>query len=314
MKGYFSTIAKLSGIQGLDKHPKSQEGSPSKRHEGGVEPLEHQTSIMVSSAGFINETSNSIAGPHREEINTAAMQQNHQKVNEPKDMSVRDFKGHTITVENPDIETHRDTVSSENRNTVVANSKTEQEFVALEQDMDQSVLFSEPVTYRVKSAQNTDQTDIHTDAEEANATATESSQILENKEYFSRTSKILSRADVNTAEVKTRVLLDVQEWVAGSPLVTTPEESSLHETEFKLDTMQYTSADKMPMPDQGIADRIATHTAAIEQNFELSIGTISVIVDTAEEPQRPVTPVQPQNRGIKQQSEPRFSRLSRSYL
>lgn len=314
MNSYFSTIAKLSGIQGLDKRAKSQGGSPSKRHEGGVAPLEHETSIMVSSAGFINETSNSISGPQREEINNAAMRQNHQEADEPKDRSIRNFAGHTITAKNPDIETHRATISSENRTAADTNGKTSQEYIAQEQDIDQPALFSSPATYRVKSSQNTNPIGIHTDSGEANAIATETLQIFGNKEYFSRTSEILARGEADTAVVKTRVLQDVQEWVAASPLETAPEESILHEPGFMLDTMQYTTADKMPKSDQGMADRAATQTAAIEQNFELSIGTISIIVDAAEEAQRPVTPVQPQGRGVKRQNEPRFSRLNRSYL
>lgn len=314
MKSYFSTIARLSGIQGLDKHAESQAFRPGKRHEAGVAPLEHETSIMVSSAGFKNETSNPIAGQHREEIKNAAKRQNHHEANIPKDMSIRDFAGHTVTMENADIETHRDTVSSKNGTAADANGKTAQASVAQEQDMDEPASISKPVTNRAKSAQNTDPADIHTDTETANTAAIESLQVIDKTVYFSRTSEIMARGEADTSVVKTRVLQDVQEWVAGSPLAPTPAESTPHETGLMPDSIRYTTADRMPVPDQGLAEKAATHMAAIEQNFELSIGTISVIVDSGAEPQRPVTPVQQQSRGVKQQNEPRISRLDRHYL
>jgi hypothetical protein len=319
MKSYFSTIARLSGIQGLDRHAESQAFRPGKRHEVGVAPLEQETSIMVSSAGAKNETPNSIAGAQREEMNHAAMRQNHPEANAAKELSIRDFSAHAVTSDNPDIETHRDAVStknvsSQNATAADANGKTAQEYVARKQDIDQPALFGEPATRRAKSAQNAELTAIHTDTEAANSAVIEPLHTQNNIEYFSRTSEILTRGEADAAVVKTRVLQDVQEWVAASPFATMPAETKPHETGFMPDSMHYTAADKMPMPEQGLADKAATHTAAIEQNFELSIGTISVIVDAGEEPQRPLTPVPQQSRGVKQQNEPRFSRLDRSYL
>jgi hypothetical protein len=145
------------------------------------------------------------------------------------------------------------------------------------------------------------------------------------KVFFEMTSKIIEGRPAEPDEVRNIVLREVQEWVGAEPdevaldvEVQLGDEERLHtEQPRPLRVIaQETNAAKLVaerQPDQIINGE--TERQAVEENFELSIGTISVTIEGSERPQEknesPPHREQVQNAGTHR---PAYSRLDRSYL
>jgi hypothetical protein len=128
-------------------------------------------------------------------------------------------------------------------------------------------------------------------------------------EFFARTAEIVESGAPATQDRQTIVLREVHEWVASSPGTTSAErDESAAGSEFVQPkprplavSREYVEEDSPGQP------------RPVEQSFELSIGTISVIVEKPEKPLLPDPPV-PKPANAAREPEPRFSRLGRSYL
>ncbi len=134
--------------------------------------------------------------------------------------------------------------------------------------------------------------------------------VIESKQFFARTAAILGHEETVTPELQAIVLREVQEWVAAAPLEPPPAQAAprTRATEVKVARPHapgvVTIRESAPPPEQA---------QPIEQNFDLSIGTINVTIEESEKPRLP----EPRTRQADQTArddESRFSRLSRSYL
>ena len=143
--------------------------------------------------------------------------------------------------------------------------------------------------------------------------------------YFARTAELVAGRDADPAALQTIVFREVQEWVAAGQ--DTSRDAAVLESASARDVRP---ADEIPLadPPEAGAVRIAARRgvnrsgeAAVtpplqieEQRFELSIGTISVVVE-GDQPVTPRPAVPPRaGRDSQPNTPPRSSRLSRHYL
>ena len=132
------------------------------------------------------------------------------------------------------------------------------------------------------------------------------------KEYFAKTAEIIERGDAPAAEIHQILLREVQQWAADPP---EPEISELvvEKAEPQI-TKQIVSPhleQTQLIEEQNVSEHKETSDLA-EQTFELSIGTINVVIED-EKPKQPEEP-RANIRNATQQPAREFSRLSRHYL
>ena len=142
------------------------------------------------------------------------------------------------------------------------------------------------------------------------------------KKFFEKTVEIVEGQTAEPAEVHTILLREVQEWIAAG-------QTALDEVndvaDFAAEPIPDTSlpSEREPGVVRIIEGRRAKATPELvqevsmtnfsEQNFELSIGSISVVVEGDERPPAP-TPVQVAPQPAARETPRRTSRLSRHYL
>jgi hypothetical protein len=143
------------------------------------------------------------------------------------------------------------------------------------------------------------------------------------KKFFEKTVEIVEGQTARPVEVQTILLREVQEWIAAGQ--TTPEDV----TSDVADSAAESLADA-PLPSERepgvvriVEGRRANPTPELvqevsptdfsEQNFELSIGSISVVVEGDERP-TPPAPAQVAAQPAARETPQRTSRLSRHYL
>jgi hypothetical protein len=143
------------------------------------------------------------------------------------------------------------------------------------------------------------------------------------KKFFEKTVEIVEGQTAEPAEVHTILLREVQEWIAAGQ--TAPDEVMAGVTDFAAEPMPETSlpSEREPGVVRIVEGRRAKAAPELvqevsmtdfrEQNFELSIGSISVVVEGDERPPAPA-PVQVAAQPAARETSRRTSRLSRHYL
>lgn len=135
-----------------------------------------------------------------------------------------------------------------------------------------------------------------------------------NKDYFIKTAEIIERGDAPAAEIHQILLREVQQWAADSPT-----ESEISEGVVEQTGPQITKRIVSPHLEQtqligepNVGERRETSDLA-EQTFELSIGTINVVIED-EKTKQPEPAPRANIQNNTQQPRREFSRLSRHYL
>ena len=143
------------------------------------------------------------------------------------------------------------------------------------------------------------------------------------KKFFEKTVEIVEGQAVEPAEVHTILLREVQEWIAAGQ--TAPHEVIAGVADFAAEPIPDTSLPSEREPGvvrivEGRRTKAAPElvqevsmTNFSEQNFELSIGSISVVVEGDERPPAPA-PMQVAAQPAARETPRRTSRLSRHYL
>jgi hypothetical protein len=140
------------------------------------------------------------------------------------------------------------------------------------------------------------------------------------KKFFEKTVEIVEGQTARPAEVHTILLREVQEWIAaGQPA---PDEVSADVADSAAEPLTDSSlpSERQPGVVEGrrakaapqLVQEVST-TDFSEQNFELSIGSISVVVEGDERPPA-LTPAQVAAQPAARETPRRTSRLSRHYL
>ncbi len=134
------------------------------------------------------------------------------------------------------------------------------------------------------------------------------------KDYFIKTAEIIERGNAEPAEIHQILLREVQQWAADSPNESGISEVVVERPEPKI-TKQIVSPhfeQTQLIGEQNVSERKETSGLA-EQTFELSIGTINVVIED-EKPKQPEPAPRPTNQNAAQPAKREFSRLSRHYL
>lgn len=139
--------------------------------------------------------------------------------------------------------------------------------------------------------------------------------VLSQPEYFKKTAANLEAGTADKAEIQQILLQEIYEWTSGVPAVPQAKKNEIRElNEVRVIAAQPSEA-TIFFEEKEAAQKAAQNPIPLkEQNFELSIGNISI---TVEEPPPPVQNTTVQNTvGDKRTTvAPReFSRLSRYYL
>ncbi len=150
-----------------------------------------------------------------------------------------------------------------------------------------------------------------------------SSAVINSKttEYFSRTAAILEMGGAAKEDIESKVLQDVQEWIAAANQASeTANEKPVSEEAVAVTQARSAQTHAMVRAREEIASERAAGTRPLEQSFSLSIGTISVILDTPQTPSPPAPsappaiPAQQGGNGPVRDPVSRFSRMNRSFI
>jgi hypothetical protein len=134
------------------------------------------------------------------------------------------------------------------------------------------------------------------------------------KEFFTRTVELLTGEGTAAADSQAILLREVQEWVAASPIEppVAPAAPAMRDMARAGPVSPSRAAEATVIRENRPAEESARQQP-LEQRFELSIGTIDVIIEEAEKP-RATEPRPARAEKVAPAEERRFSRLSRGYL
>jgi hypothetical protein len=135
------------------------------------------------------------------------------------------------------------------------------------------------------------------------------------KGYFARTVPIIDKGEPGTPDVQKIVFHDVLEWVAASPFDAGTQQPHCE----NITAVLLSDAAQSRVPGdvkvrENAQNKRPEQAGLKERNFDLSIGTISVVIEEPPRPHQPEPPVHHNGTAAARASEPRYSRLNRSYL
>ena len=138
----------------------------------------------------------------------------------------------------------------------------------------------------------------------------------ETKKYFSKTAGIIERGDTEAAEVQKILFQEVQQWVADSPAALDMAEKGLDETILTNEAAQARPREVAAVRESERAEKAerAKRPQVAEQTFDLSIGTISVVIEESEKSPRPEPPAAAGSQNVTRETKREYSRLSRHYI
>jgi len=137
------------------------------------------------------------------------------------------------------------------------------------------------------------------------------------QDYFTHTAEIIGGREAEPEEVQTILLHEIQEWVVGIdvPAESAPEEIEIHSVLQQEEPEPGVVRIGRKRSSESIVEEPRIQSPGIEeQSFDLSIGTINVVIEG--EDKSPVSvPAPPSPSGqSKEETGNRFSRLKRSFL
>jgi hypothetical protein len=147
------------------------------------------------------------------------------------------------------------------------------------------------------------------------------------KHYFTRTAEIIGGRVDEPVEVQTILLREIQEWAAAGTAAEAAEgtaaDKSVESVAFSSETIETKEVVRKTEPEAGVVRiggkrlpaSVPQEVSRIdEQSFDLSIGTISVVIEGDERPPQPVPAPRADNRQQGHDTGRRPSRLGRNYL
>jgi hypothetical protein len=147
------------------------------------------------------------------------------------------------------------------------------------------------------------------------------------KHYFTRTAEIIGGRVDEPVEVQTILLREIQEWAAAGTASEAAEgtaaDKSVESVAFSSETIETKEVVRKTEPEAGVVRiggkrlpaSVPQEVSRIdEQSFDLSIGTISVVIEGDERPPQPAPAPRADNRQQGHDTGRRPSRLGRNYL
>ena len=301
MSGYFSRIARQGGarIAGAGgPRPKA----PTANTESHFLPIDHEETVMVLPRASSGVPASKLAQPNAVEDHTRA-----QKV----------AKQSTSAIE-PATEI---SPAEAKRPTLLEPIREEVKLIEPEATWDFSHVPPSP-TPEGKKIETLKQIESAKEISARPRTAETPPEKSTEKKFFERTVEIVEGQTAEPAEVHTILLREVQEWIAAGQ--TAPDEVTAGVADFAAEPIPDTSlpserepgvvriAERRAKPSPELVQEVSM-TDFREQNFELSIGSISVVVEADERPPAPA-PAPLAAQPAARETPRTMPRLSRHYL
>jgi hypothetical protein len=180
----------------------------------------------------------------------------------------------------------------------------------------------DPVVYTPEQ-RRTDRTELAIqpgdDPGRSKATVTVSPEPLEETRFFVRTAEIIEKGgDVAPQDIGSILMQEVREWVSAEPETEVGEKPQPLTPEIRVikEASQIEREPGVRVIGEKTAQEFPRETAALEeQSFELSIGSISVVIEGDENPPAPVRTIQNNPGPSREPAAKRsYSRFGRNYL
>jgi hypothetical protein len=329
MKGYLSRIASQSGLRFSSKGAVAPRREKEPQAGLGPEPLEREETVNVpppaesnrSTAGALKRGRTS--GRHAPE--NVALKPDRKKAMaksgpEPvlapaaPEMTASPVGGETILVTpEPESSPQKQVISSNQSPASTAAGSAPAELV-------ESVM--------VEPAALTDQHQKQaSNPSRAVSSEPEASKKQPEKRYFTKTAEIIGGRVDDPVEVQTILLREVQEWAAAGAASEAAEgaaaDKSVESVAISSQAIETKEVVRIPEPEAGVvrigekrlAASVPQEASRIdEQRFDLSIGTISVVIEGDERPPQPAPAPRADNRQNGHDTGRRPLRLGRNYL
>jgi hypothetical protein len=327
MKGYFSRIAKQSGIRFSEQRagkPPTPAGEPVAE---SLSPLHREETFVIPSPlqgkklGGALETRRAVKPEVSQKHETAAniVTEKKLKSETSQDTSIRTVH---YPAEEPDLK-ERHMVSAQTENN--EDQSTVKSDVSVSGDKPTAGLSVSKQTVFMESGRRDgtiQQSGQALAAELAERDAVKPSEHFsdpdtESKNYFSKTAEIIEKGEAGTTEIQKILLQEVQEWVAASPVsfdildekVKKPQGAIVRKEVAQPEEPHVVAVRGKVQPENTERSEFA------EQTFDLSIGTITVVIEDSEKSRQPEPPPQTaHNQNSGRETKREFSRLSRNYI
>ena len=323
MKGYFSRIAKQSGLR-YSRGAMDERRSPiSESASKTLAPIDVDETVMVEPAPSKRRVTT-----QRDEPSANVMSEPQARRASPKNITKID---QPITQERP-VEALIDAEKKQHLNpkepVKAAPHKPKKRAIGnVQKASRQEKSLAEPVIEQTtfEETRGELQSDSAEPASRKNEPLEDSSieksvPAAEKKNYFAKTAEIIERGDVPAEEIQQIIFREVQQWVADSPDETEVSEIVVEETAPQITKQIVRSSleqtkfvTEQPAQQDLAKEQIETKNSVAEETFELSIGTINVVVED-EKPKQPEPPSRANTQNTATTDRREFSRLSRHYL
>ena len=310
MSGYFSRIARQGGARiAGDGGPRLS--TPATKTESHLAPIDHEETVMVPPSA-----SSDVPASRRLEPDVEAAVQNQTRGQEMAQQSTQSTSAIDPATEISPAEAKRPTP--------LKPQVEEVKLIEPEATRDSSHMSVSPSpTPQEKKIETLKPIESAKKIPAHPRTAETPPQKSTEKKFFEKTVEIVEGQTAEPAEVHTILLREVQEWIAAGQTV--PDEVTAEVADFAAEPIPDTSllSEREPgvvrivegrraKAEPELVQEVST-TNFSEQNFELSIGSISVVVEGDERPPAPA-PMQVAAQPAARETPRRTSRLSRHYL
>jgi hypothetical protein len=280
MKGYFSTLAKQSGLR-YAKENTASPASGAKERAGKSAPLHREKIVLVSPP----EAFENLSPPKNERAVKNSVKEKSDAANQESDFGTEE----------------RGAAFGEPRQSDLEKWNSAQP-TAVEQ-----IIFKENETAETIEEESASRRNLHSGKIRGKAEDKTIEETSVQPEYFNKTAAILESGTADKAEIQQILLQEINEWVNAAP--------AAGEAENEFETGNQARA-VLPSPVKHKPAEISPESSnnLQEQNFNLSIGTITVVIE--EPDNQPKAAPENQNRSVEKPKpeKPGFSRLSRDYL
>jgi hypothetical protein len=346
MKGYFSKLAEQSGLR-YAKGNIASSARNAKRKNEEIEPLDREEIVLLPLAGAENETPETVK-KHSPTESFALPEESFapRKDDLPKDDSAEkipvvfsereSLKASLPPEEKSDLKNREIVSEIKNQPENFAGDKLSEPEIqdSTKTRIAEQIVFKEKEPAKdieagfveAQSAQNLQPAEIsgiqnnETIVETPEKSSVEMiSETPSQPEYFKKTAEILETGKADKLEVQQILLQEISQWVSAAPALTEAENISVTENIFE--TKKEIQAilppnEKNTLVRHEPAENLTAQSSdnLQEQNFNLSIGTITVVIEEPEN--QPKVAAENQSRVVEttKPEKREFSRLSRYYL
>lgn len=320
MKGYFLSIAKQSGLRYTARGAQTRTLSDSKRADE-LTPLEREETVLVTPSmpgneALQNTKANRADGRLAEEQQaslTNTEQKQEPQVQEQLSFRIAEQRGARI-MRNEIKPVYSSGKNSDNSQSIKVEKEIERSHTSrlsvVEPDSPERSVRADganmPILHHAPIQ--------HAELEEEDPTNQPYTHGEEKKGFFARTAALIEKGEAGAVDMPSILFQEVQEWAAALPLDAGSVHVDAENTGNEISRVAHPIATGVVTVHNSTKPGKAEYIQPMEQNFELSIGTISVIIEEPEKLHQQDQPVQQNNRVANQENGFMFSRLNRSYL